>query len=153
MRWIISIMAVLLLAGCTNYTLPIETTAEAQSFVYEELPQCTGPDMTFESFLPVNASVDEYGYYGLKATTLIDPTDFGALDASGVIAYSIWFDPNNGWIRKLWCDPVYFVDCPDRINRPNSDNPNYEAYLELLPGPVEIVGYAYYAECRVELVQ
>lgn len=129
---------------------PITTSAEAMAFGAEQVFPCEGDDMIWEDLIPEVPTQDEFGYYGYQTTTLIDGKreivgyifvtdcitivrDENGTATGGRVVYSLYFDPNNGWIKKLRCDNGTYLNCPEQIEMlPASDNPDYEDYLALI---------------------
>lgn len=130
---------------CEPTIEPIDTTTKSLAFGLEQTGINCAPPYVFESTVDDTIGQDEFGYYGNRDTFIINDTVriIGYYEiieckeiisaTSGRILYSLWFDPNNQWIRKLSCSELVSPDCPDDIQfLPYSQNPNYEDYINLI---------------------
>jgi len=144
---------------------PITTGQEVRDYALDimEIP-CDGPDMYISSSVEFTERMkpDEFGYYGLRATTIIDGkvrivgyTTFAECvvveerypdgkPKSGTFLWRVRFDPNNGWVQQAICNWDLTDDCPTDengeyiwINRGFKENPDYQKYLQLISCPPE----------------
>lgn len=135
---------------------PLTNMAEVVSKAEMVLPPCDGVDWYIQdatSDLPV----DGFGYYGYRATTIIDgesrivgyvafaeciivlERNPDGTEKSGTFAWRYQIDPNNGYVVMDTCNYDLLPDeCPKNpdgsyvwVWNDFSDNPDYETYMGL----------------------
>ena len=135
--------------------VPLRTSDEVNEFAVGELFPCDRDDMIFQTTDNYPLPLDEFMYYGYRATTV---RSTAAVPVSGHFAWRVIVDPNNHWIQELTCSYEEFPElCPKDetgeyvwIRNSILDNPDGEAYNALDAGEgVMIMGYVAFSECLI----
>jgi len=158
---VVCVVAVLLalLAWSFHSKYPITTGTEIKQYSYDVLGVPCDPPWIYESTIGYTDSMepDEFGYYGLRGTTvidgkvkivgymthaeciIIDSYDDQGRPKNGTFAWRLRFDPNNGWIKEETCNWERVNNCPRDengeyiwIRNDFSENPNYLKYRSLI---------------------
>jgi hypothetical protein len=97
----------------------------------EELPIDEFGNVGYRGTTLLNGTKVVSGYYAMTECRLITEFDENGRPSAAKTLYRLKLDPNNGWIRNLYCDAEYYSGCPDNIDLSSTENPDYEDYLKL----------------------
>jgi len=158
--FVIAVLAIVASLQIPSGKFPIRTGEEIKDYAYEVLGlPCEGENVYYESSINYTDQMepDEFGYYGLRATSVIDGkvrivgyitfAECRVVDEyypdgrpkKGTFLWRLYFDPNNGWIQQETCNWERLDNCPKDengeyiwINRDFKENPDYQKYLQLI---------------------